>query len=150
MKGCEMAKKMKWEVAMYQQRELRKKGAALLYQRVVLLVTCYEDSEFRRWCEDTGKVDIDWLNDELADVGIDFMTMKRVLERFPDGDVWEVRDVRKLIAEVMESDRKERPSTEKIDWKGRALAAEKECERLRGELAAVNKTLELLGSIRAA
>lgn len=145
-----MAKSKKWELSMNEQRELRKQGAELLHQRVTLLVACYDDMVFRRWCEDGGKNDIDVLDEELSDVAINFLTAKAVLDAFPDAETWRVRNVRHMIAEVIESSRKSATTGERISWKDRCLAAEKECERLRGELASRDKTLEILQGVRAA
>ncbi len=143
-------KQKKWEMKMHEQRELRKAGAELLHQRARLLVACYEDNEFRAWCESTGKNDLDVLDEELADVAIGFLTLKTVLEKYPDADIWRVRNIRELVAEVIDSQKSERKTSERIGWKERCLAAEKECERLRGELAALNKALEISGALRAA
>lgn len=145
-----MVRSKKWEVLMHEQRELRKKGAELLHQRVALLVACYNDMEFRRWCEHSGRNDIDILDEELSDVAINFLTAKAVLDAFPDAETWRARNVRHMIAEVIECGRRDTRSSERISWKDRCIAAEKECERLRGELASRDKALEILQGVRAA
>ena len=138
----------KWELKMHEQRELKKQGAAVLYRRVKLLVECFESADFRAWCEENGQNDLDYMDRELEDTAANFMTLKSVLHAYCDEASWVKHNIRDLIAEVIELQKRDRTS-ERISWKERCLAAEKECERLRGiDLAKDNELAnlkELLG-----
>ena len=65
-----MAKTKKWEVKMHEARELRKKGAGLLFDRVALLIACYDDGEFRAWHQASGTNELDFLDEELSDTAV--------------------------------------------------------------------------------
>lgn len=140
-----MAKAKKWELKMHEQRGLKKQGAALLHRRITLLVECYEDAEFDAWCEAHNTAQLDFLDSELSDVACDFLTLKAVLVEYPDIESWSKHNIRDMIAQVMESEKKPRSGSERISWKERCLAAEKELERLRTELTAMQKALEYAG-----
>lgn len=143
-----MTKQKKWEVKLRDARTLKDSGAAILFDRVVLLVECYEDDGFRAWCEETGVAELDFLDRELEDTAASFLTLRAVLENYPNKDSWQKHNIRDLIAEVLEAEKKSRKqeSSDRISWKERCLAAEKECERLRGELTVMQKTLEIFGT----
>lgn len=143
MKDCEM-KTPKWELKMNKQRELKRQGAALLFQRVKLLVECYESAEFLQWCEDNSVVDLDYLDNELADAAASFLTLKAVYSAYGKESDWTGRNVRELIAEVLEKQKRTKVS-ERVSWKERCLEAEKECERLRAELTKVQSLLATSG-----
>lgn len=134
---------MKWELKIREQRELRKQGAALLYQRVKLCRECYESSEFPEWCAENGTNDLDYLDRELEDTAATFFTLHAVFEAYPNESDWKSRNIRELIAEVLANQKRDRPS-ERISWKERCLSAEKECERLRAELEAMKISIENL------
>lgn len=138
-------KASKWEIKMLQARELRKKGAELLYDRVVLLVACYDDKEFLAWHEQQGTNELDFLDEELSDTACTFMTFKSVLASFPKRDEWSTHNIRELIALTIAAEKIEKEDNGKrVSWKERALAAEAECERLRGELQTYRDTLEIV------
>lgn len=145
-----MARIKKWETSMQEQRKLKKKGAEMLHQRATLLLDCYNDAEFRQWCYDADTNELDVLDGELEDVVVGFLTLKAVLDKYPCQETWASRNIRELIAEAMESDRRDRGSPKRISWKERCLAAERECERLRAEVSSLKKSLKTSGKSRAA
>jgi hypothetical protein len=143
-----MARK-KWELKMHEARELRKQGAGLLYDRVTLLVDCYDDPAFREWHEQAGTNELDFLDDELSDTACSFMTLRAVLVAFPARDEWITHNIRELIALTIDSERASRQGEGKrMSWKERALAAEAECERLRSELQTYRNSLEIVASAK--
>lgn len=128
-----MATKKTWRVLMKDQRDMRKKGIALLYERVKLLVAIYEDAEFVAYCADAGFNELDQMDAELSDIGVSFLTLKAVLNQYPRVEEWQGGNIREMIAAVIDSQKTER-ARQVPSWKERALAAEKECERLHGEV----------------
>jgi hypothetical protein len=123
-----------WEAAINRQRELRRRGSELLYDRVKLLCNVYEDTEFHDWCRENGMTDLEYLDAELSDVACEFMTLKAVFVSHPSVEDWVGGDIRKLIAEAMEMSKTPKPPREGQSWKARALEAEKEIERLKMEI----------------
>jgi hypothetical protein len=146
-----MAKKSKWEVKMHEARELRKQGAGLLFDRVSLLVACYEDDEFRSWHADNGTNELDFLDEELSDTAVGFMTFRSVLAAYPSRDDWLRHNVRELIALTIEAEnegKKRERDQARPSWKERALAAEAECERLRAEIANMKESLGIVAAAK--
>lgn len=137
-----MAKNVKWEMKMNEQRDLRRQGITLLFQRVKLLIEVYNDAAFRGWCEQNKVVELDYLDAELSDVAACFLTLKSVMESYPNESDWQSKNIRELMAEAIESQKTDRQGAERISWKERCLAAEKECERLRAENATLRSLLE--------
>lgn len=154
MKGCIMTtKQKKWEMKVHEQRAIRVHCAELLYDRVKLLCECYDDSEFRRYHEDMGTNELDFLDDELSDTAASFLTLKAVMIAHSEKEEWNKHNIRDLIALVLkaEEDRKQREGEEKrVSWKERALAAERECERLRAELANMKESLGIVAGAKCA
>lgn len=137
-----------WKSRLNEQRDLQKKGAELLYQRVRLLVAIYDDQEFRDWCADSETDEVEYLDNELSDVACEFMTLKAVLKEHPDESAWVSRNLRELIAEVLEGKRRKRAEeSPRVSWKEKAIAAEKECERLRAELNAQSARIAELHNV---
>lgn len=145
-------KAKKWELKMHEARELKKQGAGLLYDRVKLLVECYDDPAFREWHETNRTNELDFLDEELSDVAASFLTMKAVLTEHPERDAWIKHGVRQLIALAIDAEnerrRRESEDGKRISWKERALAAEKECERLRAEIANMKESLGIVASAK--
>lgn len=146
------AKQKKWEVRMHEQRGLRKRGAEMLYDRVTLLVECYEDQEFRAWCAESGTNELDFLDEELSDTAATFMTLRSVLLANRDRGSWVKHNIRDLIADVMEAESAkgadETKSTARMSWKARAIQAEAECERLRAEIASMKESLGIVAGAK--
>jgi len=143
-----MAKAKKWELKMHEARELRKKGSELLFDRVSLLAECYNDEDFRAWHAEHGTNELDFLDGEVSDTATTFLTLHAVLLTYPDRDSWVKHNIRDLIAEVMELDKKPRERNVP-SWKEKCIAAEKECERLRVENASLKETLSLCVGAKA-
>ena len=101
----------KWKEKLAQVKNLRKRSASLVYDRVVLLVDVYADEEF---LTDEGLDDLsaaDRLDEELADVCADFLSLKAVLEFYPNCKQWEGRRLDLIVAEVKEAERKQHEAT---------------------------------------
>lgn len=135
-----------WETALDRQRMLKRQGIALLHERIHLLMTVYEDTEFRKWCEENEVIDLDYLDAELADVAVSFMTLRAVAIQHPKVDDWQGGNIRQMIADVLELEKAGRSKANVISWKERALAAEKEIERLQFELQKRDSTIQELRS----
>jgi hypothetical protein len=127
------------------QRELRKQGIQLLFDRVKLLVEIETDPEFVVWCEEMGVAVFDALDEELTDVACEYLTLRAVMDAHPAVGDWRKGDLRQLIAATLQKDKRER-TRETPSWKERCLAAEKECERLRGEVNTLRARLTELQS----
>lgn len=147
-------KSVNWKDRLESQRDLRKRGLKLLYQRVKILCEVYEDEAFRDWCLKESIRDTEFLDGELSDVGMNFETLQSVLDAYPREVEWINADMRVLVASVMESQKKERKasdgSRETISWKERCLEAEAECERLRAEVASLKERIEEFKEILSA
>lgn len=134
--------KKSWKVDLNEARAMRKQGAELLHQRVSLLVKVYNDPAFQAHCAETEVNDLDFVDNELADTAATFLTLKAVLDAYPNAEDWSKHNIRDLIATVIESQKK--PSgRQTMSWKEKCLAAEKECERLRAENESQRKILEM-------
>lgn len=137
----------KWEVKMNKQRKLKAKGAEVLFERVSICVSCFEDPEFTDWCAGQGIDSLEFLDEELSDTAVNFATLARVLDTFPTKEEWVKHNIRVMIAMVLEDQKskKESEPSSRIAWKDRALAAEAELEKLRAELKAIREKLETVG-----
>lgn len=136
----------KWESDLERQRLLKRQGIELLHERIKLLCHVYDDVDFRSWCDASGVIDLDYLDAELSDVAVSFLTLRAVLLQHPSVDDWKGGNIRQMIAEVLESQKPKRERTEVVSWKERALAAEKEIERLQFELQKRDSTIQELRS----
>jgi hypothetical protein len=137
-----------WRMKMLEQRQLKVKGAGLIYLRISLLIKICDDEEFQADCDSRDVERYDILDDELDDVGFDFLTLRRVWELNPSEDVWTSKSLRVLVAESVKKDRpsKENPA-QRLSWKDRCRDLEKECERLRAALNAAGARIEELERI---
>jgi hypothetical protein len=103
-------------------RRLRQSGRKNLYRRVKLLVAIFNDPDFRAEhgnCDDCKAAD--FLNAEIDDIGIDFLDLKRVFERFPKAKSWREFPIRRLLEET---NRKEESSAPSEPRKPRRLTEE--------------------------
>lgn len=143
-----------WKMKLKEQRDLRKQGAEHLHRRVTLLVDIYADQDFLAAVEDEGADPLDRLDAEVEDVAVSFLTLKAVLEAHPNVADWKRFGVRTLIGEVLAAARKKERTREVPSWKERAVAAEKELERLQEEnerlRAEVNMLTARIDEMRAA
>lgn len=126
-----------WRLSLRNARELRKQGAGMLFERVQLLVKVFDDDEFKGYCEESGSEPLELLDAELTDVACSFVTARAVLDHFPKVDDWVNGDLRKMIAQIQKEGRRSRDDQQRPSWKDRALAAERECERLKAEMASL-------------
>lgn len=144
-----MATKKKWELKLHQARELRKQGSEILFDRITLLVACYDDEGFRKWCADSETDELNYLDEEVSDVAATFLTLKAVLAEFPTKEEWLKHNIRVMIATVIANQKDAREETmDRPKWKERALAAEAECERLRSEIAQLKESLQIVAGAK--
>jgi len=144
-----MIKPMKWELKMHEARALRRQGAAILFDRIALLIACYDDVEFRAWHEAAGTNELDFLDEELSDTALTFIALRSVMTAYPNRAEWIQHNIRELIAltmaaeaEASAADKEQGPGEDKrISWKERALAAEAECDRLRCEVESMRESM---------
>ena len=144
--------KRKWETNLHEARELKKQGAALLFDRVTLLVAVYEDAGFRAWCADSDTVDLDYLDEELSDTAANFLTLKAVLDTYTTQDEWVTHNIRDLIAQVISDqagEKKVRQNPEPT-WKERAIAAEKKIELLLAKIEQLEESLQIVAGAHRA
>lgn len=119
---------------MEEQRNLREKGSQMLHKRVKLLIEIEHDPEFIARCVDEKVNHLDELDAEVAEINASYLTLKAVMDHYPKEADW-VKRLSSLIAEIKESQKRKRGvDPDRISWKERCLAAEKECERLRADL----------------
>lgn len=91
-----------WSQKLAAARVLRGKGAALLYDRLVLLREVFNDAAYRADCA-TRKINPeDELTDEVADTCAGFVVLMQTLEKFPDRQVWQRKSLAKLVAAVVD------------------------------------------------
>ena len=110
---------MKWEIKMNKQRELKKEGAGLLYDRMQLLIECYKDERFKDWCRDNNDTRVDYLNRELSDIGHEFLYLKTLVDNFPSREDWTSKSVQYMAAAVKVKEQEERRKQREIDEKAR-------------------------------
>lgn len=135
-----MTQEKNWEQKMHQQRKLRKKGSELLFDRVRLLIECYEDKGYREWHRENGTDEIEYLDEELSDVAASFQTLRAVYEAYPDRESWVKHNIRDLMAEAIAKSRQPKERT-KPSWKAKCMDLQKENEQLRAELASLKEIL---------
>lgn len=110
---------MKWEIKMNKQRELKKEGAGLLFDRMQLLIECYNDERFKEWCRDNNDTRVEYLNRELSDIGQEFLHLKTLVDHFPKRDQWTAKSVREMTAAVMVAQQEERRKQREIAEKAK-------------------------------
>ena len=129
-----------WRVIMEDQRKLKKKGAAMVFDRISLLKQVHDDVSFRSWCDEQQIGIYDYLDTEVDDINCGgYLSLVRVLSEHPAKHEWTGKSLRTLIAETIKADH---PLTEeqqgnRNDWKG-------ECEKLRKELIRASARIEEL------
>jgi hypothetical protein len=124
---------MSWRQQLKEQREMKSQGVGMVYDRVVILMQVEKDEDFQKWCSDSERNLITELDQEVDDLCVKYRILKRLMNEYPAKSDWTKHGLKKLVAMMM-SDREKGTTRETISWKDRCLAAEKECERLRGEL----------------
>ncbi len=95
-----------WKKKLAQAKDLRKQAAALIYDRVSLLVAVFDDPDF---LADEGLDQLSAarrLDAEVADVCAGFLELKATLEFYPDRKQWIGRNLQLMVAEVMEAEDK--------------------------------------------
>lgn len=141
-----MVEKVKWELKLAEARKLRSNSSEIIFQRIQLLDEVYQDLAFRDWCRSAGKdavLELDKCVDDLP-VEYNFLVLQAIYRKNPKRQTWIKLGLRRLYAALAEEQAKQRVPVEgeRISWKARALAAERECERLREEIKIYK---ELLG-----
>lgn len=141
--------KDKWGRKLAKARQLRSEGAGLVYDRVKLLCEVYSDAEFIEHCRGLDQNPEDILDDEVGDLCANFLTLRAVLDHFPDRESWEGERLDVMVAKIREKEQEERAArrpqdTPRMSWKERAQGLEKENDRLKGELARLQTSFDAL------
>lgn len=124
-----------------EEAELRQHGTTVLYDRVRLLVSVFDDQEFRDELDLDDVQASEWLDKKVNDTCTTFGVLRRVFEVFPDKEHWTTRNIRTLIAEVRDYDKTTRRAAQDKPVARQRTTAEdyrrlkQECERLKKELA---------------
>lgn len=79
-------------------KELQGNACAILYDRISLLVEVYNDPQFHEFENLDEFTAASRLDAYLTDVAENFITLKAVLELFPERETWEKRTFRELLA----------------------------------------------------
>ena len=132
-----------------QQRELRSQGAAVNYDRAVLLVCVYEDDDFRAECRANESEASEVLDDECGDLCCSFLQIKAVLERFPRKEQWTSQRLQDMLAVVLDENRREtgERTAPRPSWKQRNEELMAEVERLKRENDVLRWKLEELEKV---
>lgn len=104
---------------MNKQRDLKREGASLLFDRMLLLIDCYNDEEFKEWCKANGEGRVDYLNRELSDTGQAFLHLKTLMEHFPNREDWLTKSFRVMTAAVIQKQQEELRKQREIDQKAK-------------------------------
>ena len=117
-----------WRDQLEEARALRKKGAALTYQRAVKLREVYCSDGFMEHCKELGRSKHEVLNDEVADLCCTAKVLFAVLDTFPKVADWKHQRLDILAAKAIEATKMQseerKASTERISWKDRYLELE--------------------------
>lgn len=113
--GSTRRKSQTWQQSLAKAREMRGHAGAALYDRMVLLVNVFEDSD---WRLRTGVTDeskwLDMLNEEVSDVFLTFGELRDMLAYAPERAQWTDGRLDKLRAKMIE-DRRAAKRKEKED-----------------------------------
>jgi len=115
-----------WSQSIAKARELRRKGAGLLWDRVKILIGVYKDSDFLAHCDSLDRNAEDVLDDELSDTCSEFLPLKITMEYFPEKNDWLNTKIDVLRAKAEEMCKKSRHDGEEItrdrpSWKERYM-----------------------------
>ena len=112
-----------WTQQIAKHDELAMQGAELLWMRMQILVGVHDDPEFRKHMSDHGEDVYEFLDYKVADTGHSYALLVRVLEMFPAQKQWAGQLLQRMVAQVLEADRKKdqesRPRGERTSWKQR-------------------------------
>ena len=100
-----------WRTKMKKQRELKAKGAALAYDRIVLLREIHGDDAYLHDCDKRDVEPLDELDSEVGDLASgSYLILCNVLDLYPRRDQWN-GSLQTLIAEVIEEGKKGRKAS---------------------------------------
>lgn len=126
-----------WKQKLIKAEDMRQSSVASIYDRAKLLNDVFDDTEFR---DDNNLDDLraaEVLDSYLTDVAASFLELRSVLEMFPNRDQWAQRDLKKMIAEMMDRKASEAPADTGAVRRKRVTRADFEAlEQERDELAA--------------
>lgn len=123
---------MTWSQKLATQRELRSKGAAMIYDRMKILLEVYKDDEFLNHCVELERNAADVLDDEVADTCADFLSLKCAMDYFPEKSQWQKERLDQLVAKSLEMRRKKDKDTHHAvpSWKERYTELKKKFDAL--------------------
>jgi hypothetical protein len=123
-----------WRTKLNLARDLKKRGIQLLFERMTVLAQVHDDPEFRAWCAAENRDLYNELDHDVDDTAATFMTLKAVLDHFPNREDWQTKGLPTMIAEIQVKQRAERKPRETVSHKQRADDAEKLVEQLQDEV----------------
>lgn len=127
-----------WRNKLDAARALAKQGAALVYDRVVLLRDVYDDAAFLNDCDRRDASPLEELNDEVADTAMTFVTLQAMLDKFPNREDWEARRLQDMAAEIVVARSKTKSKDAgRLSWK-------KKYQQLLSEFEALQRKHEIL------
>lgn len=141
---------MTWSQKLATQREMRSKGAALIYDRMKILLEVFKDEEFLNHCMERERNAADLLDEEVADTCTDFLSLKCVIEYFPDKAIWQKERLDQLVAKSLEMRRKkDNKETHHAvpSWKERYTELKKKFDSLEHEHAILRVRFEEVSRI---
>ena len=141
-----------FEKKLAKSREFKAQGAVLLWERMTIYVELERDEEFVDWVRNVeGTNEYDFFDDELAETGYDYYTLRGVLNVFPDKERWG-SSLGDLIASVLDAQKSARKSDEEKEstrksWKSIAEERQKKIEKLEHELAVSSGRIDELEKV---
>jgi hypothetical protein len=135
-----------WKVALLENQKLREEGIGMLHRRVQILVGIASDPKFLEHCESVNMTDEEFLDKELADVGLNFATLRAVIAKFPDAESWKKGDIRRMAAEIVLDQRKKPEDADKpprTDWKSMYNSLKQDYEVLKAKVEIYERQSQL-------
>ena len=142
-----------WRDRLQEARDLRKKGAKLVYKRAVKLREVYKSDGFQQHCAEVGRQKDEYLDDEVSDLFCDFKLLMVMLEHFPKEADWANNKLTVLAAKAVQANKADekgrKPATERVKWKDKYIELEgmyqavvEEKQKLEDEISRLAKSLQ--------
>lgn len=130
-------------------RELIAQGAAVVYDRAILLRDVYEDQEFIAQCRATDEDASELMDEECGDLCCSFHQLMAILERFPNKDAWTSGRLQHMLAVVLDERQKtdRKAAAPRPSWKQRFEELQKKHDKVVRELELASAKLEELRTL---
>lgn len=96
-----MSQNESWRLKQKKARDLKSQGMGLVFDRVDLYILIEDDQEFIDDCDSRGIAPVEHLDSELMDTGFRYLSLKELVDYFPNKNEWEKRGTQSLMAEMM-------------------------------------------------